>query len=37
MGKILGGDNMKIVMVEPINISMMKIEEYRQQLEAEGH
>ncbi|TDS28651.1 2-hydroxyacid dehydrogenase [Halanaerobium congolense] len=28
---------MKIVMVEPINISMMKIEEYRQQLEAEGH
>jgi D-3-phosphoglycerate dehydrogenase len=28
---------MKIVMVEPINISMMKIEEYRQRLEAEGH
>jgi len=28
---------MKIVMVEPISISMMKIEEYRQQLEAEGH
>jgi D-3-phosphoglycerate dehydrogenase len=28
---------MKIVMVEPINISMIKIEEYRQRLEAEGH
>jgi D-3-phosphoglycerate dehydrogenase len=28
---------MKIVMIEPINISMMKIEEYRQRLEAEGH
>lgn len=28
---------MKIVMVEPINISIMKIEEYRQRLEAEGH
>jgi D-3-phosphoglycerate dehydrogenase len=28
---------MKIVMIEPINISMMKIEEYRQILEAEGH
>lgn len=28
---------MKIVMIEPINISMLKIEEYRQKLEAEGH
>ena len=28
---------MKIVMIEPINISMMKIEEYRQRFEAEGH
>ena len=28
---------MKIVMIEPINISMMKIEEYRQKFEAEGH
>ena len=28
---------MKIVMIEPINISMFKIEEYRQRLEAEGH
>jgi len=28
---------MKIVMIEPINISMLKIEEYRQTLEAEGH
>ncbi|MEC9491098.1 MAG: hydroxyacid dehydrogenase, partial [Halanaerobiales bacterium] len=28
---------MKIVMIEPINISMLKIEEYRQRLEAEGH
>ncbi|MFP4198693.1 MAG: 2-hydroxyacid dehydrogenase [Halanaerobium sp.] len=28
---------MKIVMVEPINISMTKIEEYRQRMEAEGH
>ncbi|MFP4022110.1 MAG: NAD(P)-dependent oxidoreductase, partial [Halanaerobium sp.] len=28
---------MKIVMIEPINISMMKIEEYRQRMEAEGH
>lgn len=28
---------MKIVMIEPINISMMKIEEYRQRLEAAGH
>lgn len=28
---------MKIVMIEPINISMMKIEEYRQKFETEGH
>ncbi|KXS49767.1 MAG: D-isomer specific 2-hydroxyacid dehydrogenase NAD-binding protein [Halanaerobium sp. T82-1] len=28
---------MKIVMIEPINISMMKIEECRQRMEAEGH
>ena len=28
---------MKIVMIEPINISMIKIEEYRKRLEAEGH
>ena len=28
---------MKIVMIEPINISMLKIEEYRQTLEAGGH
>jgi D-3-phosphoglycerate dehydrogenase len=28
---------MKIVMIEPINISMLKIEEYRQRFEAEGH
>ena len=28
---------MKIVMIEPLNISMMKIEEYRQRFEAEGH
>ena len=28
---------MKIVMIEPINISMLKIEEYRQRLEVEGH
>lgn len=28
---------MKIVMIEPINISMLKIEEYRQRMEAEGH
>ncbi|MFN2340196.1 MAG: 2-hydroxyacid dehydrogenase [Halanaerobium sp.] len=28
---------MKLVMIEPINISMIKIEEYRQRLEAEGH
>jgi D-3-phosphoglycerate dehydrogenase len=28
---------MKIVMIEPINISMLKIEEYRQRMESEGH
>lgn len=28
---------MKIVMIEPINISMLKIEEYRQRFEAAGH
>ncbi|MCC3145926.1 2-hydroxyacid dehydrogenase [Halanaerobium sp. Z-7514] len=28
---------MKIVMIEPINISLLKIEEYRQRLEVEGH
>jgi D-3-phosphoglycerate dehydrogenase len=28
---------MKIVMIEPINISMPKIEEYRKRFEAEGY
>ncbi|ADQ13529.1 2-hydroxyacid dehydrogenase [Halanaerobium hydrogeniformans] len=28
---------MKIVMIEPINISMMKLEEYKQRFEVEGH
>jgi len=28
---------MKIVMIEPINISMLKLEEYRQRFETEGH
>ena len=34
---IMGECKMKIVMVEPINISMTKLEEYRQRFEAEGH
>src|SRR6056297_130876 len=28
---------MKIVMIEPINISKMKIEEYRERLQSKGH